>query len=64
MHMKTIQWERLRRCQGCPQRLDVALRRMIPHNKVVTYSHRCNLCKCFLRAKTAIPSERCPAGIW
>jgi hypothetical protein len=42
-------------CRECPH--------MIPHARFVMF-RQCGLCKCFISAKTAIASERCPMGKW
>ncbi|MBU43312.1 MAG: hypothetical protein CMN76_08845 [Spirochaetaceae bacterium] len=47
--------ERLAICLECP-----ALKRYVKISKM----EQCGLCACFVRAKTAVPWERCPAGFW
>jgi hypothetical protein len=39
---------RLATCDGCPNRA----------------AHRCRLCGCFVRGKAALPTQRCPIGLW
>ena len=40
---------RLRICKRCPY---------------LTRDARCTLCGCFVRAKTKVPTEKCPNGYW
>jgi len=59
-----VQRMRLDKCQRCPQRVNGWMNQAIPPGTPVALTHRCNLCKCFVRAKTLVPAERCPMGYW
>jgi hypothetical protein len=45
---------RLRLCRACPALLPGSMPML----------DRCNLCGCFVAAKTAVPGQTCPAGKW
>ncbi|KAB2929254.1 MAG: hypothetical protein F9K24_20335 [Leptonema illini] len=53
--LKSIRERRLQLCLECS-----ALRRWLK----VPGTEQCGICACFVRAKTALKSETCPAGLW
>lgn len=52
---KTTRERRLTLCLECP-----ALRKYLK----VPKTEQCGICMCFVRIKSAVPSEKCPAGLW
>jgi hypothetical protein len=50
-------------CRECPHATRNA-KRLNRSTKGLTSLSRCELCDCFIGAKTALASERCPASKW
>jgi predicted aspartyl protease len=48
--------DRLSICAGCPE--------LIAHPYLKGLADRCAACGCLLAAKTRMPGERCPKGLW
>lgn len=56
---KDLQQQRMRICKACPWYTDKWMK-IIP----LPGQARCQVCGCFLKAKTALKPAACPKGNW